>query len=275
MNLQHSDNEIQRLERKGKRLYRIGITGCIAGIIVTGALLTCSIITPHKKTEAGDFGSIINSNAKLKSMSYKATPFAAPAQHLIAGLTTKKNHIEFFSCEHYTLKFFQGGIQYDFKDTPIDVYANMVKEYRSDAPAVKDLEYYKDDDGTLHKRSLKRQVEIYNWYMRGGLDGTPDVIDGKLQPCENFRESKNCRSLKWDNKHITINEKPLTPREIKMLDSFLEIDKDEVTSNELSITVSTLSTHKKNLFNKVGVQSKGELMVLALRQQAAFTPRAV
>ena len=274
MNLQHRDQEITRLERQGKRNYRISMIACSITLIIL-ITTTITLLTPHKKTEAWGFGSYINSNAKLKSMNHKSKSFAAPAQQLIAGLNSNSTDIEFFSCENYTLKFFQGGIQYDFDDIPPDVYANMVKEYRTDKPAQRDLEYYKDDEGTLHKRSLKTQVELYNYYMRGGLDGTPDVVDGMLQPCENFREAKDCISLNWQNKHITINEQPLTPREIKMLDSFLEIDKDLVTAEELSITVSTLSTHKKNFFNKVGVQSKGELMVAAVIQQAAFIQRAV
>ena len=273
MNLQHSDILIARLERRGLRLYYLALIVCFTGILIAAAFLIVSLTSLHKKTEAYDFGSIINSNAKLKFMNHKSTPFAAPAQHLIAGLNTNSTDIEFYGWEGRTVKFFRAGKNYNFEDLPPQLYKDLLNAYNNDPAAKKALSIITDSTGRKIIPSLERKVELYTYYMYGGLDGKPDIKDGKLQPSENFRETKDCISLNWESKWVRLNGVKLTPREIVMVDLFTQDEKDEVVALELGITPSTLSFHKKNLFEKVGVQSKNALTTMAVQQQAAFFPQ--
>ena len=108
---------------------------------------------------------------------------------------------------------------------------------------------------------------LYTYYCYGDLDNTPDIKDGALQPAENYRHERDCISLQFDSKEITINGIPLKPREIRMIDSFSQEDKDEIVAIELGIVRNTLNQHKKSLFQKARVASKIGLMVKVFEER--------
>ena len=201
-------------------------------------------------------------------MNGKSTLFQTPAQHLIAGLVPGSEDIEFYGIpETKEVRFLQNGQDHAFKDLSPRHYQMLLNAYMCDASARRLLERITDSSGLELKLSVTRQVMLYTYYCYGDLDNTPDIKDGALQPAENYRHERDCISLQFDSKDITINGIPLKPREIRMIDSFSQEDKDEIVAIELGIVRNTLNQHKKSLFLKAGVFTKIGLMVKAFEER--------
>ena len=208
-------------------------------------------------------------------MSDKCTLMQAPAQHLVAGLVPGCQDIEFYGLpETKEVRWLQDGQDHAFKDLSPRHYKMLLNAYMCDHSARRLLENMVDSDGRAVKLSVTRQTELWTYHCFGDLDAHPDIKNGELQPSENYRHERDCISLQFDYKDITINGIPLKPREIRMSDSFSQEDKDEIVAIELGIVRSTLSQHKKELYAKAGVFSKIGLMVKAAEERI-LTRRAV
>ena len=188
---------------------------------------------------------------------HKITTLTAKAQ--VAGLDPSDNNIEFIGvCDTQEVLWMQHGCAHEFKNLPKWAYQICQHQYLNDKIAVRQL--------TALDISPERQVELYIYHLYGDVDATPDIKDGVLQPSENFRHSKNCASLDWETKDITIDGQPLTKRELKIIDLILEDIPDKAIAFEFGIKQSTLDFHKRNLFKNVGVNSKTALIIKALNQ---------
>ena len=184
------------------------------------------------------------------------------SQHFPTGMALDDNNIEFVGCkETKTVIWMQNGRSRPFHLLPSKEY-NMLKElFLSDQEAVKAFckTYPK------HEHNLKRLVEIYTCYMYGQFDQKPDIKNGKLQACENFRDSQHCISLKFDHKYIDIDGVPLSNRDLMIIDRFIKGDPDKSIASDLGIAITTLDFHKKNLYVLVGANSKIDVVVKALK----------
>ena len=201
-------------------------------------------------------------------MNDKSTLLQAPAQHLIAGLVPGSEDIEFYgNPETKEVEWFQGGFKHAFKDLSPRNFLMLKNAYECDKSAMELIKNMKSSDGSLIALSVTRQVELYTYYCYGDLDNQPDIKDGQLQPAENYRHERECISLQFDSKEITINGIPLKNREIRMIDSFSQEDKDEIVAIELGIKRQTLNKHKKELFGKSGVSTKIGLMVKVFEER--------
>lgn len=201
----------------------------------------------------------------------KSTTTVQFSQHLIAGLLKNDSSIEFYGIpQTMEVQWIQNGHSHSFKDIDKKTFAVLANACNSN----KDFRDYIKDRETTTKKTLspRRRVEIYTYFMFGGLDSRPDMVEGKLQDPENYRHSENCPSLKF--KKIRLNGSPLKIREIRMIDLMLKDFKDEVVAHEMGITRSTLEKHKTALYNKTGTQSKPGLLVAAMRNRVArvFSP---
>lgn len=172
---------------------------------------------------------------------------------IVAGILPSDANIEFVGItDTKEVLWFQHGNNHYFKDLPEDIYQKLEEKYLSDAPAVKHLsgEY----------PELRRQVEVYTFYLYGDLDTIPDYANGKLGESENIFFGTECPSLDFDNKHITVNGVELNKREL----TIIEMIKDEATDKQiaarLGIAIPTLDYHKRNLFKKAGVMTKAGLI---------------
>lgn len=117
----------------------------------------------------------------------------------------------------------------------------------------------------LKNLSQTEAIEQYAFCMYGAADHIPDFDSkGNLKPAENFICSTNCRCLKWKSKCISINGNRLTPRQLEIVTLFASDLPDKQIANKLHITESTLDTHKHNLFEKFGVNSKTGLITKAI-----------
>ena len=201
-------------------------------------------------------------------MNDKSTLLQAPAQHLIAGLVPGSEDIEFYGIpETKEVRWLQNGQDHAFEDLSPRNYSMLLNAYMCDTSARRLLECITDTSGRQIRLDVTKQVMLYTYYCYGDLDANADIKNGVLQPAENYRHERECISLEFESKSITINGIPLKLREIRMIDSFSQEDKDEIVAIELGIVRNTLNQHKKELFEKAGVFTKIGLMVKVFEER--------
>ncbi|WP_109852779.1 response regulator transcription factor [Aquimarina sp. AU58] len=181
-----------------------------------------------------------------------------PAETLIGQLISNDNSIEFFGIKRtQEVRFLRNGHVYKFDQLDPGHYTLLHNAYMKDKFAIHFIRKQARD-------SIKKQVELYTYFTYGALDHTPDIIDNILQPAENFRHQKECISLKFDSKKITIDNKPITARELQIIDLVAQDYPDKLIADHLGIGIPTLNTHKAKLFRKINVQSKVGLIKKAM-----------
>lgn len=195
-------------------------------------------------------------------MNYKSTTYKPSAQALAAGLALTDNNIEFVGCrDTKTVIWMQNGHAHNFKDIPGELFGKLRDAFKSDAEAVKVLKIFFP---TIYDET--RLVELYTYYVYGDLDTHADVIDGKLQPSENFREKDDCISLAFNSKNISYLGIPLKDRQIKMVDAWSKGVPDKtIASDILDIAQTTYDFHKSKLFKLFDVSSKPEAVSVAYK----------
>ena len=192
-------------------------------------------------------------------MQNKATIKNDFRQNLIAGITQDSEGVEFFGIrKSKTVKFLYKGSAYPFNELSPKYYAILSNAFYEDVSAVKFFRKFQISEA--------RKIELWTYYCYGDLDHTPDIIDGKLQPAENFRDSLECPSLQFDSKQITIAGKPLLPRELTIIDMISKDALDIEIAEALNITLSTLGFHKRQLFKKTNTQSRIGLLKIAMQE---------
>lgn len=178
----------------------------------------------------------------------------------IAGVMPNDSNIEFIGIrETRTVLWLQNGCSRYFKDLPEKHYQLLNNAYKSDQTAVSFLSQI--------TASEKRQVELYTYYMYGSIDNKPDISNLILSVSENFRDSQDCPSLKWESKRITIDDYELNARQIFIIDAISDDQPDKVIASMLGISQTTLDFHKKNLFEATGVHTKTALLKKAIQNK--------
>lgn len=203
--------------------------------------------------------------SNLTLMKNKSTTSVQHAQHLIAGLLQDDAGIEFYGLpETKEVQWIQHGKSNAFAALPIKIFRHLANAYTTNTAAKLTFANTPQTD-----TSFRRRVELYTYFMYGGCDASPDFVNGELQAPENYRHSENCISLKF--KKIKLNGSPLKQRELKMIDLMTEDPdcKDEVIALKMGLATSTYNQHKRELFNKTGIQSKTGIMMAAVRQRVA------
>ncbi|MDN3595291.1 helix-turn-helix transcriptional regulator [Zunongwangia endophytica] len=241
---------------------RLMILAVIAFVILT-TIATVMIYDINKKPEAGTTG-FSHKYLRLNKyqMKVKTTKPNENAQHLIAGLLQKDDGIEFYGIpQSKRVEWLQNGHSQNFQNLPRDKFMILANAFNSNNEAREVINKYFG----IHL-PFKRRVELYTYFMYGGLDNKPDLIGEVLQPPENYRHEENCISLQF--KKIHLNGSPLKDREIRMLDMMLRDYKDTAIAFKMGIQVSTYNQHKKELFIKTGTHSRTSLMIAAIKQRA-------
>lgn len=187
----------------------------------------------------------------------KSTEIPTHIQH-VAGFFPNDSRVEFIGSKTTkTVYFIQNGKTKHFSELDYE-NLKLLKHLYADSP--KAQKYLSDIT-----EDRMRQLELFTYYMYGQLDGTADIDNGVLSESENFREKRDCPSLKWNAKHITIDGYELTSRELLITDLFHEDLKDEAIAMTLGIAHSTLDGIKRQLFKKVNVQTKTAYMLKAAK----------
>lgn len=115
---------------------------------------------------------------------------------------------------------------------------------------------------SLKHLNQKEATEHYAFCVFGAADSTADFCaDGILQEADNFICSDNCICLHWNSKKMKIEGEVLTPRQLEVARLLATDLCDKQIADQLNISLSTLDTHKKNLFEKCNVSSKTGLAI--------------
>lgn len=177
----------------------------------------------------------------------------------IAGLFPGDDAIEFVgNKDTKTALWLQNGTSHYFNDLP-NIYYQLVKDsYLSQQKAVAFI-------SKIHT-ALKDQVNMYVYYMWGDLDSTPDIKNGVLSESENFRDKRDCPSLLWNKKNLTIDNYILTPRDIAIIDMMADDHIDDVIAPAIGVSRSYFDELKRNLFNYTNTNSKPALLLKASKQ---------
>ncbi|WP_300434039.1 LuxR C-terminal-related transcriptional regulator [Christiangramia sp.] len=184
-------------------------------------------------------------------MHAKTTTSNTFPQQIFAGINLKNsNDVEFVGIKKTkTVVFLQNGSVKPFKNLQNDYLQLILDSFNGDEGS---RPYFEGLDVPL-----LRKLEIYTYYMWGDLDHTPDIINGVLQPSENFRDCTNCPSIKFSNKEFTVHDEVLNERDLTIIDMSLKEETDIAIASRLNIAVKTLDSYKTKLFKKMGgVQSK-------------------
>ena len=190
----------------------------------------------------------------------KSTKTNTTHQRIVAGVLPSDNNIEFVGVtETKQVLWLQNGNNHYFTDLPAKYVELLRKEYKNNPLAHEYLSKVTPNPS--------RQLELFTFYMYGALDTTPDIKDGVLSPSENFRSSKNCPSLRWENKNITIGDHILSARELFITDMFASNAPDKAIAVALEISDSYFNDVKKKLYKKAGVNTKTGYVIKAMQEQ--------
>lgn len=180
--------------------------------------------------------------------------------HLIAGMDLKNSEdLEFYgNRKDKTVIVLQAGHAKPFAQLDRKYYQMIKEALRNDEGA---QQYFSSCD-----YSEERQVELYTYFMWGDLDHTPDISGGTLQPSENFRDSLECPSMDFTNKHFTIDDQELSKRDMIIIDMSARECTDFEIADRLNIAIKTLDSHKTKLLKKLGCGSKLGMVSKSYRQ---------
>ena len=181
-------------------------------------------------------------------------------EQIVAGVMPNDSNIEFLGIKKTKqVLWLQNGSNHYFADLPIQ-YVNLLKnEYLKHHKAIAFL--------SKITNSFPRQLELFTYYMYGALDTTPDIANGQLAPSENFRDNKDCPSLLWDCKNITIDNNILDQRELMITDMFFDDVPNKTIARLIGISESYLDEIIRKMYRKANVQTKPAYLAKAVKQQ--------
>jgi DNA-binding NarL/FixJ family response regulator len=167
------------------------------------------------------------------------------------------DNVEFFAHSDKPKAFFNGQAVCFF-DLPLHITELVWEELKNDKAAFMALEL----SGFESKRE---KLEKYTVCRFGGLDAVPDVVNGQLASCEYFdcgfrgqcsMEGIVCRS-------IVYRGNILTPRDLSMIRHLATEDTIPVIAEKMEMCINSFESHKKELFEKLGVLSRARLIAVA------------
>ncbi|WP_353158404.1 helix-turn-helix transcriptional regulator [Myroides odoratus] len=175
-------------------------------------------------------------------------------KRLIPGIVPGDENIEIFGDKvTRTAYFIQNGRTRVIDKLPQEIKSKLYTMLFNDEIAMKDLGGYK----------LSEALNEYALCMFGKLDHTPDIINGEIQMAEEFTCEPGCRCQHWQSKITGIDKYGLTEREKEILQYLIKGKADKAIAIKMHISTNTVVTHKTNVFRKLNVHSRGELLNLS------------
>lgn len=174
----------------------------------------------------------------------------------IPGITGKG--IEFYQIKGSIKMLYNGSIK-DFIETPPIILDIIKNEINSNPDVKSELE-------RLYPNSEIFQIHKFIKCRFGGLDHTPDILNGKLQASEywNCPIRKNCVSKGILCKKASYHGIELEWTDLELM-KLLTTDKtNEVIAEELKIPFGSLHSKKKRIYEIFKISTKQELTIICL-----------
>jgi len=177
---------------------------------------------------------------------------------LPAGLVDEG--VEFFIHDNKISATHNGRIL-NYMDLPDKILDKIRDEMINRPGAIKAL-------ADMHKTSDSEMLFEFIKCNFGGYDHSPDIsVDGKIKAeywdCGQrgvcAHEGKLCEGIK-------VGDKVLTTREIELLKLIAKGKFDKEIADILNMSINTVASHKQNLQEKTGLQTKIEFAVFAVNK---------
>lgn len=179
------------------------------------------------------------------------------ATRIYPGLSD--SNVEFFISDDKTKAFSQGKI-HDFYDLPFSVLMIL-----QDA-----LKQENDTDTILkawHPESEMKRLEKFVRCRFGGLDFTPDIENLTLGKGEYWDCPLRgvCKGEGVVCKKPVYNNHVLTPKDIAAMRLLATSITNEALAEKLNLPMGTFNLFKKDLYKKLNVQTKQEVVVITMK----------
>ncbi|RZJ71104.1 LuxR C-terminal-related transcriptional regulator [Flavobacterium sp.] len=183
----------------------------------------------------------------------------ALVHQLPAGILSGDKSTELFACRETKRVFgISEGKTIAFADICPDKRTQLFERLLSDPIAMMDL-------GGL---SPEKRLEKYAFCVFGALDHDPDFCkSGKLKDGDNFLCSGSCACLEWKSKSIKLDGNILKAWQVRMIQYIAVGYPDKEIAGLMEISISTLNTHKAQLFALANVTSSRALILRATEQK--------
>jgi len=176
-----------------------------------------------------------------------------------AGMLIGDTRTEMFGCRDTKKVFFiSNGTTQPFEKLSNLKKSLIFEELLNDNKSMEDLKHLSQEEA----------IEQYAFCVYGAADHEADFnSNGELNKSDNFICSDNCKCLKWLTKSIKIDNRSLTSRQVQIVTLLATDLCDKQIADQLSISPSTLDSHKTKLFEIFGVHGKTGLIFKAINQK--------
>lgn len=165
---------------------------------------------------------------------------------------------EFFTVDN-EVKIIQNSKISAFTEISFATIQMLTEEINADVPAKLELH-------DMHPTSQMKRLEQFAKCRFGGLDFQADIQDGKLQDGEYWDCPKRgtCKSEGILCKLPTFNSQKLIPLEVELIKATSTDKKNTLIADELKIPLGSFHKAKQILYNKLGVQTKQEVVRIGI-----------
>jgi DNA-binding CsgD family transcriptional regulator len=166
--------------------------------------------------------------------------------------------IEFFN-DQEEIKVIQNSKVFPFDEASFSVIQILEEEIEKD-PLVKSHLM------VMHPDSKIKRTKQFVHCRFSGLDYQGDIKEGKLQEGEYWACPKrgNCPSEGILCKLPSYNDKELTDQDVKLLQLTATNKTNDVIADELSLPLGSFHKAKKYLYEKLGIQTKQEGVMISI-----------
>lgn len=177
---------------------------------------------------------------------------------LPAGLCD--NNLEVFVHERILKASYNGKIQ-NFENLPESIKSIFLDDMLDNPTAIKSMR-------AMDKVDINEMLKQYVSCRFGGFDSTPDLVseESKLQP--EYWDCGNRNACPYEGKLcelVKVGETYLTKREVMVIKAVATGLPDKNACDSLGISEQTFSVHKRNIYAKLGINSKTELMTFSIK----------
>jgi len=176
---------------------------------------------------------------------------------LFPGMTD--DSIEFFNHDNQ-LKFIKNGQVQSFTDlsfSTIEILKEEINKSNEIKIALHDM----------HPTSEMKRVEQFAICRFGGIDLNGDILNGELQDGEYWDCPMHgkCHHEGVLCKLPLINGSRINKQDVQLIKLSTTDKTNDVIADELNLPLGTFHLAKKYLYQKLGIQTKQELAVLAMK----------
>lgn len=170
------------------------------------------------------------------------------------------SNVELFANGKQLMAIHNGEIM-PFRKMPMPILRIFIDDMLSNTEAIICL-------NKMGLNSITKMLEQYCWCRFGGFDGVPDLLKDKVNlTCEYWDCGKrgDCPYQFILCDKVTICDAQLTKKQVEIVKLIATGKPDKIICDEANVTYYTLTTHKKNIYAKLGTHSQAEITALAYK----------